>query len=64
MTQLIDKSYLKGEIKKRLDIVQDPYNHDIHTQRVVEVYNDLLSVIDNIETVIETFEDVLKKNNT
>jgi molecular chaperone GrpE (heat shock protein) len=64
MTQLIDKSIVMDKIKKRLDIVQDPFNHDIHTQRVSEIYKDLLSVIDNIETVIETFEDVLKKNNT
>lgn len=38
--QYIEKTKILNEIKSRLKCVRDPYEHNIHTNRLEEVYED------------------------
>ena len=44
----IDKSVIIKEINERLKIVNDPANHNVHTDRLRDVYAGLIDFIENL----------------
>lgn len=50
--QYIEKAKILNAIKKRLKCVQDPLEHNIHTNRLEEVYKDLINFINDLEVKI------------
>lgn len=59
--QYIEKSKILNEIKSRLKYVRDPFEHNIHTNKLEEVYEDLIDFINDLK--VKTIE-VTKNNNS
>ncbi len=57
--QYIEKTKILNEIKKCLKYVQDPFEHNIHTNRLVEVYEDLIDFINDLK--VKTIEETKEK---
>ena len=47
-SDLVEKSKIIKEINKRLKIVEDPQNNNVHTNRLKEVYTSLLDFIEEL----------------
>ena len=52
--QYIEKTKILNEIKKRLKCVRDPFEHNIHTNRLEDVYEDLIDFINDMK--VKTIE--------
>lgn len=47
--KLIDKDKIIAELEKRLSLVLDPFNNNIHTNILEETYKSILSFINSLE---------------